>query len=87
MADDSIQHGSGAFNDSLAASGYPIVVTDRDGASLTLDSKLVARSGAYLVANTKNGMAIPATDAAAPLVLVGNGAGIGKGVQVWVSVS
>jgi hypothetical protein len=81
MADDSIQHGSGAFNDSLAAAGYPIVVISRDGSSLTLDSKLVARNDAYLIANTKNGIAIPATDAAAPLVLVGNGTGIGNGVR------
>jgi hypothetical protein len=87
MADDSIQHGSGAFNDSLAAAGYPIVVTSRDGASLTLDSKLVARSGAYLIANTKNGIAIPATDAAAPLVLVGSGAGIGNGLQGVTGIS
>ncbi len=80
MVDDTTQHGSGAFNDALAASGYSIVVTGRTGTSVTLDSKTVARSSSYLIANKKNGVAIPATDPAAPLVLVGSGTGIGNGV-------
>jgi hypothetical protein len=87
MVDDTTQHGAGAFNDTLAASGYSIVVTGRDGTSVTLDSKKVTRNSGYLIANTKNGVTIPATDPAAPLVLVGNGTGIGNGVTGVTGIS
>jgi hypothetical protein len=87
MVDDTTQHGAGAFNDALAASGYSIIVTGRDGTSVTLDSKKVAGSSAYLIANTKNGAAIPATDPAAPLVLVGSGTGVGNGVTGVTGIS
>ena len=87
MVDDTTQHGAGAFNDTVAASGYSIIVTGRDGTSVTLDSKKVARSSGYLIANTKNGAAIPATDPAAPLVLVGSGTGVGNGVTGVTGIS
>jgi hypothetical protein len=87
MVDDSSQHGVGAFNDTLAAQGYSITVTGRDGTSVNLDSKAVSRSNAYIVANKKNGIAIGATDPIAPARLVGNGAGIGNGVSGITGIS
>jgi PKD repeat protein len=57
------------FNDTRAAGGYTIRMIAGDGYNRTFASADVARSGNYLVANTKNGE--PLTDAIAPLRLVG----------------
>jgi DMSO/TMAO reductase YedYZ molybdopterin-dependent catalytic subunit len=57
------------FNDDRAAAGYTIRVSAGDGYSRTFASADVARSGNYIVANTKNGE--PLTDPIAPLRLVG----------------
>jgi hypothetical protein len=81
MVDDNVQHGMGAFNDQLASSGYTITVTGRSGASAALDSKKVARSSSFIIANKKNGVPIPYNSSAAPFTLVGSGEGIGTGVQ------
>jgi DMSO/TMAO reductase YedYZ molybdopterin-dependent catalytic subunit len=71
LADDEKQHGSGAFSDAAATEGYTITVYGKDGKSVTLDSKKVARSGNYLIANWMNGAPIPTGDANAPIALVG----------------
>ncbi len=87
MVDDNTIHGPGAFNDALASGGYRIVVTARDGTTVTLDSSSVARNNSYLIANKKNGITIPYSDTAAPFALVGSGAGIGTGVPGVKSIT
>ena len=57
--DEEIQHGSGAFNDSLAAKGYSVKVIAGDGWSTILASADIARSDGYIVANKLNGSALP----------------------------
>jgi hypothetical protein len=74
------RHSSGAFNDTLAAAGYNVTITNRDGNSVRLDSRIVQRNTSYLVATTKNGAAILATDPAGPYFLTGYGAGMGNGL-------
>jgi hypothetical protein len=72
-------HGSGTFNDDLADAGYTITVTGSSG-SVTLDSASVKRNDAYLIANTKDGSPTGYS-------LVGDGPGIGSGVQGVSSIS
>jgi len=70
--DDAVQHGTGAFNDALAASGYIVKVTDVTGNySTSLASNDVARSNNFIIANQKNGAAL--TGSEYPLRLVGAG--------------
>ncbi len=57
--DDEIQHGAGAFNDSLALKGYSVKVIAGDGWSTCLDSADIARNDGYIVANKLNGSALP----------------------------
>ncbi|MEA1943869.1 MAG: metallophosphoesterase [Euryarchaeota archaeon] len=57
--DDDIQHGSGAFNDTLAAEGYSVKVIAGDGWSTSLDSADIARNDGYIVANKLNGSELP----------------------------
>ena len=80
MGDDTVQHGSGAFNDALSTQGFTITVTGKSGAVTTLDSKSVARSSNYIIANSRNGAAIPGTDADGPLKLVGSGVAAGQSI-------
>ncbi|MGI6413027.1 MAG: hypothetical protein ACOXZ5_05130 [Syntrophomonadaceae bacterium] len=47
------------FNDELAAAGYEVKVIAGDGWSTVLDSADIARSDAYIVANTLNGEPLP----------------------------
>ncbi|MGI6452338.1 MAG: hemoblobin-interacting domain-containing protein [Syntrophomonadaceae bacterium] len=47
------------FNDELAAAGYEVKVIAGDGWSTVLDSADIARSDAYIVANTLNGETLP----------------------------
>jgi len=47
------------FNDDLAAEDYEVKVIAGDGWSTTLSSAAIARSGAYIVANTLNGEPLP----------------------------
>ncbi len=47
------------FNDELAAAGYEVKVIAGDGWSTVLDSADIARSDAYIIANTLNGEALP----------------------------
>jgi len=57
--DDEIQHGAGAFNDTLALEGYSVKVIAGDGWSTCLDSADIARNDGYIVANKLNGSALP----------------------------
>ncbi len=71
FVDDADQHSSNAFNETLARSGYNIVIIGTDGYSTTIDSRQIIRSSNYLVANSLNGFHIPDTDDNWPLRLTG----------------
>ena len=69
--DDGDQHSPNAFNETLAKSGYNIVITGTDGYSTTIDSRSIIRSSNYIIANSLNGFHIPDTDSSWPLRLTG----------------
>lgn len=73
--DDTVTHGSGAFNDAIAADGYDVKIIAGDGYSSTLDSTYLAENDSYIVACYLNGTPLPElTDDGkplAPLKLVG----------------
>jgi hypothetical protein len=69
--DDQNPHGTGAFNDALAKSGYSVEVTSKSGKSITLSSQEMARNNNLLIAYLQNGN--PLTDKDFPLRLVGDG--------------
>ncbi len=69
--DDQDQHSVNAFNDTLAAAGYDVIVTAGDGTSTTIPSDQIIRNNNYLVANKLNGTRINETDSSWPLRLVG----------------
>ena len=71
FVDDHDQHSENAFNDTLAAAGYDVIVTAGDGTFTTIPSDQIIRNNNYLVANTLNGTRIPETDPSWPLRLVG----------------
>lgn len=57
--DDAIDHGSGAFNDELAAFGYQVKVSAGDGFSTTFEIADVAHNDNIVVAYTLNGAPLP----------------------------
>ncbi|HNV38694.1 MAG TPA: hypothetical protein PKJ46_06005, partial [Methanoculleus sp.] len=59
FVDDDKKHGSGAFNEALAAKGYSIKVTSSDGYSINFDSASAAKNDGIIVANTLNGDPLP----------------------------
>jgi len=75
--DDTVTHGTGAFNNTLAAEGdgYDVKIIAGDGYSKTLDSTYLAQNNSYIVACYLNGTPLPdLTDDEkpfAPLKLVG----------------
>ena len=73
--DDTVTHGSGAFNNMLAGGGYDVTVIAGDGYSKTFNSTYLARNDSYIVACYLNGSELPElTDNGnplAPLKLVG----------------
>jgi len=73
--DDTVTHGTGAFNDTLAADGYDVEIIAGDGYSKILDSTYLAENNSYIVACHLNGTPLPElTDddkPLAPLKLVG----------------
>jgi parallel beta-helix repeat protein len=71
FVDDADQHSDNAFNNTLADSGYSVVLTARDGAQVVIDSRNIIRNNNYIVANTLNGVLIPETSSSWPLRLVG----------------
>jgi hypothetical protein len=78
--DDDVQHGAGAFNDTLAAIGYEIKVIAHDGYNVSLSSFDVARNDNIIVANRLNGLELP--DDYYPLRLVGPGLSGGQKVSI-----
>lgn len=83
LVDDDVRHGSGAFNDDLAAQGYSIKVTSIDNYDINFDSASVARNNGIIVANTLNGEPLPATigdknKPCWPLRIVGPSVGSGQ---------
>lgn len=79
--DDIDIHGSGAFNDSLAAQGYTVTVYGSDGYNASFSSQTVARNNSIFVANTLNGSPISTGDPKQPLKLTGSGASGSKSVS------
>ena len=61
LVDDDNRHGSGAFNEALAAKGYSIKVTSSDGYSINFDGASAAKNDGIIVANTLNGDPLPET--------------------------
>ncbi|MDD4254152.1 MAG: PGF-pre-PGF domain-containing protein [Methanofollis sp.] len=61
MVDDEETGGHYTFNDALAAKGYSVKVTSKDGYSINIPSSEMARSSGFIVANTLNGETLPAT--------------------------
>jgi PKD repeat protein len=86
MVDDDPDIGDGHFNfnEELAAQDYEVKVIAGDGWSTTLSSAAIARSDAYIVANTLNGDPLPLKTESGkdcwPLQL--KGSGIAGGQQV-----
>jgi DMSO/TMAO reductase YedYZ molybdopterin-dependent catalytic subunit len=77
--DGNIQHGSGAFDDALADTGYNIKISTADGSYQIFNSATVKRNNNIIVANRLNGEALPVTDPLNPaqrwypLRIVGSG--------------
>ncbi|WP_164913630.1 DUF4430 domain-containing protein [Methanoculleus taiwanensis] len=79
--DDDVMHGSGAFNDNLASTGYTVIVSSGGVSPYSKEftsQEIVANKNQYIVANKVNGSAITGT--AFPLRLVGEGAPGSKSV-------
>jgi PKD repeat protein len=73
FVDDADPHSNAAFNDTLAKSGYRIIITGAGGYTSEIDSPQIIRSSSYIVANSLNGMPIPDSDENWPLRLTGAG--------------
>jgi hypothetical protein len=71
FVDDADQHSSESYNETKARAGYNIVISDKDGNSVTIDSQDTIRSSDYILANSLNGYHIPDTDDRFPLHLTG----------------
>jgi DMSO/TMAO reductase YedYZ molybdopterin-dependent catalytic subunit len=68
--DDAIKHEGPAFNETLAAAGYKVDVTAKDGYTVTFDSARIARNRNIIVAYSVNGN--PLDEKYFPLRLVGS---------------
>jgi hypothetical protein len=87
--DDANQHGSDAFNDELAATGYRVKVIAADGYYQIFEIADVARNNNIILANKLNGADIPATTGdpphpAYPLKITGPGVSSGSRVGAVV---
>jgi PKD repeat protein/DMSO/TMAO reductase YedYZ molybdopterin-dependent catalytic subunit len=71
FVDDQDQHSDNAFNNELAESGYQVVITAKDGSSVTIDSADIIRNSDYIIANTLNGALLDESGDYWPLRLVG----------------
>lgn len=67
--DDDKKHGTRAFSDSLADTGYKVEIIAADGYSVTLDSAMIKRNDKIIVANKMNDN--PLDEKSFPLQLVG----------------
>ncbi|UUX93062.1 hypothetical protein [Methanoplanus endosymbiosus] len=71
FVDDDNPHTGKSYNETLAAEGYNIVITDSDGNSVTIDSRLTIKSSNYIIANEMNNQLIDPADGNWPLKLTG----------------
>jgi hypothetical protein len=76
--DDQNSHGSGAFNDALAKTGYTVEVVSKSGKSVSFTSQEMARNNKLLIVYLQNGN--PLTDKDFPLRLVGDGVPTGSDI-------
>lgn len=86
FVDDADQHSNNAFNDTLAKTGYQVVITAADGHSVTIDSKDIDRNNDYIIANSLDGALIPESDSNWPLRLVGPNASGATSLSKIVSI-
>ena len=91
LVDDDKRHGSGAFNEELAAQGYSIRVTSDDGYAINFESASVAKNDEIIVANTLNGTELPETIGEKnkpcwPLQLIGPDVSAGQKVGAITSI-
>jgi PGF-pre-PGF domain-containing protein len=91
MVDDEETGDHYKFNDALAAKGYSVKVTSKDGYSINIPSAAMARSDGFIVANTLNGSALPETigdkkKPCWPLQIKGSEADAGQLVGAIVSI-
>jgi PKD repeat protein len=85
--DDDDMHSKDAFNQTLAAAGYDVVVAAGDGVFTVIPSELIARNNNYIVANALNGTRIAEDDSSWPLRLVGQNVTGGMTVKAIASIS
>jgi len=71
QVDDANSHGTGAYNDALADSGYKVDVVGADGTTITMDSVSIKRNNNIIVAYMVNDAELP--HKYYPLRLVGSG--------------
>ena len=71
FVDDENPHVGQSYNDTLAAEGYDIVITNDNGESVTLDSRLTIRNSNYIIANELNDHLINLEEDDWPLKLTG----------------
>jgi hypothetical protein len=83
FVDDADQHSNNAYNEPLAQAGYDITIIGSGGFTKVFDSVPTIRSNDFIVANTKNGIHILATDTKNwPLKLMGAGVASSGKLQV-----
>ena len=95
MVDDTVTHGSGAFNDTLADAGYDVTFIAGDEYSKTFNSTYLVRNDSYIVACYLNGSELPEFDdkgkPLAPLKLVGpylsGGQKVGNIVKIALDIA
>lgn len=71
FVDDEDMHSNNAFNNDLALNGYQIVITAKDGHSVTIDSADIIRNSNYIIANSVDGVLLDESGDDWPLKLVG----------------
>ena len=72
FVDDEDQHSNKAYNETLADSGYQIIVTDKDGKSVVIESSKAKENSDYIIASIEDDVLIPKDAAYWPLVLTGS---------------
>lgn len=72
FVDDADQHSNNAYNETLADTGYQVVVTGEEGNSITIDSADVKRNSGYIIAAIKDDVLISKDDPSWPLILTGS---------------
>ena len=86
FVDDEDLHSNDAFNETLAAAGYDIIVTASDGFSTTIPSELIIRNNNYIVANALNGTRFAEDDGNWPLRLTGQNVTGGMSIREIASI-